>query len=325
MNYEQNILAVLNDIQAENGTYFRIRQDVNRDIKSKKSVVNDIKAALPQDYDGSQWENVNVGELYTQIEKIRKSNEQIEKAKRLKDGYENKLRAIEADRDIALSALNSEMVAKERNIETQLATLKEQINSLEKEKAGLSSVRADREKVIQSEYRESVAKHESTVMSYSEYVDMELQPVDALLKKAEDTEKMKSHINEWRRMLSLQEDIKQLTEKSTSYTEKIEKARNLPGEILEKATIPIEGLSVKDGIPLIHGLPVSNLSEGEKLDLCIDVAIQNPAGLQIILIDGVEKLSTEMRERLYSKCKEKGLQFISTRTTDSKELTVIEL
>lgn len=325
VNYEQNILAVLNDIQAENGTYFRSRQDVNRDIKSKKSVVNDIKAALPQDYDGNQWENVNVGELYTQIEKIRKSNEQIEKAKRLKDGYENKLRAIEADRDIALSALNSEMAAKERNIETQLATLKEQINSLEKEKSGLSSVRADREKVIQGEYRENVAKHESTVMSYSEYVDMELQPVDALLKKAEDTEKMKSHINEWRRMLSLQEDIKQLTEKSTSYTEKIEKARNLPGEILEKATIPIEGLSVKDGIPLINGLPVSNLSEGEKLDLCIDVAIQNPAGLQIILIDGVEKLSTEMRERLYSKCKEKGLQFISTRTTDSKELTVIEL
>lgn len=256
---------MLNDIQAENGTYFRSRQDVNRDIKSKKSVVNDIKAALPQDYDGNQWENVNVGALYTQIEKIRKSNEQIEKAKRLKDGYENKLRAIEADRDIALSALNSEMAAKERNIETQLATLKEQINSLEKEKAGLSSVRADREKVIQSEYRESVAKHESTVMSYSEYVDMELQPVDALLKKAEDTEKMKSHINEWRRMLSLQEDIESLTEKSTSYTEKIEKARNLPGEILEKATIPIDGLSVKDGIPLINGLPVSNLSRVRSL------------------------------------------------------------
>jgi exonuclease SbcC len=55
------------------------------------------------------------------------------------------------------------------------------------------------------------------------------------------------------------------------------------------------------------------------------VAIQNPAGLQIILIDGVEKLSTEMRNRLYSKCKEKGLQFISTRTTDSEDLTVYEL
>lgn len=325
VNYEQNILSVLNDIQAENGTYFRNRQDVNRDIRAKKSVVEDIKKALPADYDGSQWENANVGELYTRIEKIRKSNEQIEKAKRLKDGYQNRLRAIEADRDIALSALNSEMAAKEQNIETQLATLKEQINSLEKEKAGLSAVRADREKVIQSEYRENVAKHESTVSAYSEYANMETQPVDALLKQAAETEKMKSHINEWRRMLSLQKDIEELTARSVSYTEKIEKARNLPGEILEKSAIPIEGLSVKDGIPLINGLPVSNLSEGEKLMLCIDVAAQNHGGLQIILIDGVEKLSEENRKKLYERCREKNLQFIATRTDNSNEFTVIEM
>lgn len=325
VNYEQNILAVLNDIQAENGTYFRSRQDVNRDIKSKKSVVNDIKAALPQDYDGSQWENVNVGELYTQIEKIRSDNAVIEKAKRMKEGHDGKIRSFEADRDIALSALNSEIVARSNSIDTQLATLKEKIASLEKEKQGLTATKADREKVIRSEFNENVAKYEADIAAYEEHADKKPQPVDALLKKAEETEKMKSHINEWRRMLSLQKDIEELTTKSASYTEKIEKARNLPGEILEQATIPIKGLSVKDGIPLINGLPVSNLSEGEKLDLCIDVTLQNPAGLQIILIDGVEKLSTEMRERLYRKCKEKGLQFISTRTTDSKELTVIEL
>ncbi len=325
VNYEQNILAVLNDIQAENGAYFQSRQDVNRDIRAKKSVVEDIKRVLPVDYDGSQWEDANVGALYTKIEKIRKSNEQIEKAKRMKAGHDGKIRSFEADRDIALSALDREIAAKSNSLDTQLAALKEKIVSLEKEREGLAATKADREKVIRSEYKENVAKFESDIAAYEEYADRETQPVDELLKEAEDTEKMKSHINEWRRMLSLQEEIEQLLARSASYTEKIEKARNLPGEILEKASIPIEGLSVKDGIPLINGLPVSNLSEGEKLDLCIDVAIQNPAGLQIILIDGVEKLSTEMRERLYSKCREKGLQFISTRTTDSRDLTVIEL
>lgn len=325
VNYEQNILSVLNDIQAENGTYFQSRQDVNRDIRAKKSVVEDIKKSLPMDYDGSQWEDVNVGELYTKIEKIRKSNEQIEKAKRMKEGHDGKIRFYEADREIALAALDRKITAEGNSIDTELASLRERISFLEKEKAGLASKKADKEKVIQSEHNEKVAKYESEISAYAEYTDMETQPVDELLKEAEDTEKMKSHINEWRRMLSLQKEIEELTAKSASYTEKIEKARNLPGEILEKSTIPIEGLSVKDGIPLIKGLPVSNLSEGEKLDLCIDVAIQNPAGLQIILIDGVEKLSTEMRGRLYSKCKEKGLQFISTRTTDSKDLTVIEL
>ncbi len=325
VNYDQNILAVLNDIQADNGTYFQSRQDVNRDIRAKRSVVEDIKAALPQDYDGSRWENANVGELYTRIEKIRKSNEQIEKARRMREGHDGKIRSFEADRDIALSALDSEIVARGNSIDTQLATLKEKIVSLEKEKEGLSATRADRKKVIRSEYKEKVAKFEADVAIYAEYADQETQPVENLLKEAENTERMKSHVNEWHRMISLQEEIERLTAKSKSYTEKIEKARNLPGEILEKSTIPIEGLSVKDGIPLINGLPVSNLSEGEKLDLCIDVAIHNPAGLQIILIDGVEKLSTEMRERLYGKCKEKGLQFISTRTTDGKALDVTEL
>ena len=108
-------------------------------------------------------------------------------------------------------------------------------------------------------------------------------------------------------------------------TKKIELARNLPGQILETATIPISGLTVKDGIPLINGLPVSNLSDGEKMALCVEVAVQNPAGFQILLLDGVEALSEENRKKVYEKCREKGLQIIATRTTDDNVLNVVEL
>lgn len=80
VNYEQNILAVLNDIQAENGYYFMHRQDVNRDIRAKKAVIADIGSSLPIDYDGERWEKENLSDLYTEIEKIRKNNETIEKA-----------------------------------------------------------------------------------------------------------------------------------------------------------------------------------------------------------------------------------------------------
>lgn len=224
-----------------------------------------------------------------------------------------------------LAALDREMAAQEKNIESELAKLKEQIKNLEEKKSGLSGAKADKEKVISAEYEAAVSKYEAEEQSYAEYADMETTPIDDLMAKANETEKMKGHINEWRRMLSIQEEVATLQKESNSLTEKIELARTLPGTILETAEIPIEGLSVKDGIPLINGLPVSNLSEGEKLDLCIDVAIQNPSGLQIILIDGTEKLSEENRTRLYEKCKKKGLQFIATRTTSNNELTVIEL
>ena len=55
------------------------------------------------------------------------------------------------------------------------------------------------------------------------------------------------------------------------------------------------------------------------------MAVQKPGGLQLILIDGVEKLAAPLRESLYKKCQDKGLQFIATRTTDDNEFTVVTL
>ena len=56
--------------------------------------------------------------------------------------------------------------------------------------------------------------------------------------------------------------------------------------------------------------------------MCVEVALSKPSNLQVILIDGAEKLSDENREKLYKKCRERGLQFIATRTTNDNELEV---
>ena len=325
VDYEQNILAVLYDIQKEDGYYFQHRQDINRDIRAKKAVIADIGEALPVDYDGAKWENANIGDLYMKIERIRKENHDIEYAKSIIDGHDQKIRKFQADREIALAALDREMTSESNNIDTELASLEERIKSLREKKAGLVGKKKDKEKAIESEYKAAVAKYEAQSAEYAELSEKSTTPVDDLVAEADNTEKMKSFVGEWKRMLSIQEDVATLEEQSRNLTEKIEKARSLPGEILEEAEIPIKGLSVKDGIPLINGLPVSNLSEGEKLSLCVDIAVQNPGGLQIILVDGVEKLSNKNREALYKTCKEKGLQFIATRTDDSSELTVTEI
>lgn len=97
------------------------------------------------------------------------------------------------------------------------------------------------------------------------------------------------------------------------------------GEILKTATIPVKGLTVENGKPLIDGKPISNLSEGEQLMLCVDVALSKPNNLKLILLDGVEKLSDTNRELLYNKCRQAGLQFIATRTTNENELMITEL
>ena len=325
VSYDQNILCVLNDIQAENGDYYQNRRNIDRDIRNKKAFVEEIAASIPAGYDVEKWENASVGDIYRQIERIQKENQLIEKAKLLRDSRESKIRKFDADREIDITALDREIANRANQIEKSIASLNEQIREYEKEKEQLASKKQDKLEVIEQTYKANVAKYDAEVAEYVEYMDKKPGDVAPLQEQAREIENMQSHINEYKRMLRLQDEIEEMRDESQQLTDKIEKARTLPGEILANCTIPIDGLTVENGIPLINGLPVSNLSEGEKLDLCIDVALQNPNGLNIILIDGVEKLATDMREKLYTKCKEKGLQFIATRTTDDEDMTVVTL
>lgn len=325
VSYDQNILSVLNDIQAENGDYYQNRRNIDRDIRNKKAFVEEIAASIPAGYDVERWENASVGDIYRQIERIQKENQLIEKAKMLRDSRESKIRKFDADREIDITVLDREIANRANKIEKSIASLEEQIREYQKEKEQLASKKQDKLEVIEQTYRANVAQYDAEVAEYVEYMDKEPGDVTELQEQAHEIENMQSHINEYKRMLRLQDEIAEMREESQQLTDKIEKARTLPGEILANCSIPIKGLTVENGIPLINGLPVSNLSEGEKLDLCIDVALQNPNGLNIILIDGVEKLATDMREKLYAKCKEKGLQFIATRTTDDEDMTVVTL
>lgn len=325
VNYEQNILSILNDIQSEKGLYFQDRQDINRDIRNKRAFIDEIGAAIPAGYQVEKWEKASAGELYREIERRQKENQQIQKAQQMLENKNNKIRKFEAEREISVSALNTEINNRENQIEKDMLRLQEQIKALETEKSSLADKKLDKLDVINRTYQANVAEFEAECREYEKYIGMELFDTSGLSRQAEEIEKMKSYINEYRRMQRLQEEVSELCESSQSLTDKIERARALPGEILENCTIPINGLTVENGIPLINGLPVSNLSDGEKLDLCVDVAIQNPDGLNIILIDGVEKMATDMREKLYQKCREKGLQMIATRTTDEPVFTVVEL
>lgn len=325
VNYEQNILEVLNDIQAENGDYFQRRQELNRDIRNKRAFTADIAKDIPANYQAEKWETYDLGEGYKKLEKIREHNSRILRAKQFYEAYNGKLRGLQAEKEMAVSAAQKAISAEKESLLLQIEEFKKQIAINEEKLSGLGQALDNKIQLAESEYREKKAQLDSDTKLADEYAHMEEINTSDLETEINTAEKMKRHLNEYRRLKTLEEEIKTCTAESEELTRKIELARNLPGEILKTATIPVKGLTVENGIPLINGLPVSNLSEGEKLDLCIDVTISKPSALQIILIDGVEKLSNENRERLYAKCKEKGLQFIAARTTDSNEMVVTNL
>lgn len=325
VDYQQNILQVLNDIQSEKGVYFQTRQDINREIRNKTAFISDIAKDIPQGFQAEKWETYDLSEAYTKITKAQEYNSRIERAKLFKDSYDNKVRGYQAEMEIAVSNLKSAIVAEREQLTSEIERKKAEIKAAEDKLNSLSDKIADKTKIFESEYREKVAKLDGDIKVADEYTGKQLVNISAMQAEVKTAEEMKKHLNEYKRMKSMQDELEALEEHSKVLTSKIELARELPGEILKTATIPVNGLTVKDGIPLINGLPVSNLSEGEQLQLCVDVALSKPNSLQIILIDGAEKLSEKNRIALYEKCKEKGLQFIATRTTDSDDLEVTYL
>lgn len=325
VDYEQNILQILNDIQSENGVYFQSRQDINREIRNKKAFVEDIAKDIPSDYQAEKWKNYDLSSKYEELMKIRDRNNKIERARAFKDSYDNKLRGIEATREMEISSAEKAIAVEKDNLNSTIARLKAEIKACKDKLLTIDDKLQDKVKIANSNYDVAKAKLDSDIGVAEQFISLPITPVDDLQNEINEAEKMMKHLNEYFRMTSMQSEIAELKEVSEAYTEKIELARELPGEILETATLPVEGLTVKDGIPLINGLPISNRSDGELLELCVDIAIHNPSGLQIILIDGAEKLDDISRKKLYEKCKDKGLQFIATRTTNDSELLVTEL
>lgn len=325
VDYEQNILQVLNDIQAENGVYFQSRQDVNREIRNKRAFVADIAKDIPAGYDAEKWKNYDLSTKYLELLKAKDENGKIERAKAFKDSYTNKLRGLEANKEIAVSAAEKSINAERDSLNSTISRLNAEIQSAREKLLTLDSKFADKVKVAEADFNAAKAKLDADVGIANKFINLEIKPTNALQEEIDTAEVMIKHLNEYNRMKTMQEEIEDLCSKSEEYTRKIELARTLPGTILQTATLPVEGLTVENGIPLINGLPISNRSDGELLELCVDIAINNPSGLQIILIDGAEKLDDTSRNKLYAKCKEKGLQFIATRTTNDNELIVTEL
>ena len=325
VDYSKHILEVLSDIQAESGVYFQSRQNLNRDIRNKQAFIADIAKDIPPHYDAARWEAYPTREKYQELERIREANSRIERAKAFREGFEAKKRGLEAERDIQLSAVAQDISAQRESITGDIQRLEAQLAAAREKLDGLAQRQREREELEQARFRESLAKLERDVGVADQYAGQEVQDTSTLSAELDEAEQMRSHLNEYRRMRGMQTELDELTAKAQALTDKIELARELPATILAQASIPVEGLTVKDGVPLIHGLPISNLSDGELLELCVDITVSRPGQLGIILVDGAERLDSVSRERLYAKCKAKGLQLIATRVTDSEEMEMIEL
>lgn len=325
VNYDDSILEILNQLQSKEGQYYQNREDINRQIRNGIAIINDIAKDIPENYDEVKWRNYTLSDKYEELNKSKDFNAKIDRAIAYKEDYANKIKQIETIENNALLQIEKDKTEEKNKITIEIQDLKNRIELLQKD---LENVDTKYEKVIAETKSATIAeksKLDENIKIANEFASKEKKDTITLENELKIAEEMKGHLNEYDRMKEMQKKVDNFNIISETLTNKIELARTLPGEILKEVNIPVKNLTVENGIPLVNGLSISNLSEGEKLMLCVDVTLSNPNSLKLILIDGVERLSEVNRNELYKICKEKGLQCIATRTTDNNDLNIIEL
>lgn len=86
----------------------------------------------------------------------------------------------------------------------------------------------------------------------------------------------------------------------------------LPGELVRRAKIPIEGLTIENGVVHVNGLAINNLSEGEQYRVAARVAAAGAKDLALVCIDGAERLSEAARNKLIDDLQAEGIQVFMT-------------
>lgn len=325
VNYDDSILEILNQIQSKEGQYYQTREDINREARNGIAIINDIAKDIPENYDESKWRNYTLSDKYEQLNKDKEFNAKIDKSVAYKEDYNNKIKQIETVENNKILTIESDKNAEKSIIEEKIKEYTNEIKVLQQKLETLDASYSLKIETVKSETIAEKAKLEENIKVANEWAAKERKTTEILENELKIAEEMKGHLNEYDRMTDMQTKVDNLQKVSESLTNKIELARNLPGQILKEANIPVKNLTVENGVPLVNGIPVNGLSEGEKLDLCIDVTLAKETNLKLILIDGIEKMSNANKERIYTKCREVGVQIISTRTTDDNELTIIQL
>lgn len=325
VDYSNSILEILNEIQDKDGLYYQNREEINRNIRNGNAIINDIVKDIPENYQADKWRNYTLSDKYEELNKMKSFNEKIDKSIAYKEDYENKIKHLETIENNTLLQVEKDKAEEKNKIEKEIEEYKSKIALLQKDLENIDNKYSTVISETKSETIAEKAKLDENIKVANEWASKERKDTDTLEEELKTAEQMKGYLNEYDRAMEMREKVKSLEETSQALTDKIELARKLPGEILATAKIPVKNLTVENGIPLVNGLPINNLSEGQKLQLCVDVSLSDINNLKLILIDGTEKLSDENRKKLYEICKEHGLQVIATRTDNSNELIITEL
>ncbi len=115
----------------------------------------------------------------------------------------------------------------------------------------------------------------------------------------------------------LRGEAMELSERSQKLTELLDALRDKPAELLAGLDeLPIEGMGMDaDHGVTINGIPLADLSGGEKFDLAVEIALRYAGDLPVLVVDGLEALDPKSQEQFREKLAASPCQVFVTKVS----------
>lgn len=320
-------------------------QEVNRLIEMAKSIQEQFDTKVEAIKAKGEKQKANITLTYKGHREdindiIALSNNKIDRANNFIDNsnitLENELSKLDNQLESEYQELLQKYaVLKDQKKREMLAAVDEQkdiiainnnkIATKEQELRGLDEKEETEKLAVDEKVTNEIEKEEIRIGKAAKYLK-ENTPIDIipLQSEADHVAEMVGYLRDWDRIIDIRDGIlasKQLY--SNELTAKIDMARNLPGELLKTAKMPIEGITVDtDGRVRINETLIEGLSSGEKLSLAMRVAKAQAGELKVICLDGFEAIDKVSQARLLSEMTSDEYQYFVTEVMNTESNSV---
>ncbi|MBS5984543.1 MAG: hypothetical protein KIC67_18380 [Clostridium butyricum] len=184
IEYNKHILLILKDIEQK---YYKVREEVNREIKELKARIKSIVDDLPAEYDGEKWKSVDIKEYYARVTEAQNVNKLISQAKSLKDNFNDKIESIKSNGEAEKSRITLKYKSEREDIQDIISLANGKI-----EKANNFIANADHElelkiKELTNDNTSKINEADSDYQSSLKDLEKEFQERKETLKKVHES------------------------------------------------------------------------------------------------------------------------------------------
>ena len=146
---------------------------------------------------------------------------------------------------------------------------------------------------------------------------------DAILQQIQAADEINAKVRANSAKLEADQRAAALAEQYDALTGEIEDVRARRAALLEGADMPLEGLSVQEGVLTYQGQPWSCMSSAEQLRAATAIVGRLKPECRFVLVDKLEQMDTDTLRQFGAWAADQGLQVIGTRVSTGGECTVI--